>query len=71
MIFGVFKGYLICVCVFSMLNWFYPHQKWLIKTEGTYLFEIIYYGSNFLVDEFQNSKDLHSFGICYILVKIK
>jgi|TARA_B110000914_G_C15355842_1_gene396128 membrane protein required for colicin V production len=59
MIFGVFKGYLICVCVFSMLNWFYPHQKWLIKTEGTYLFEIIYYGSNFLVDEFPNSKDYY------------
>lgn len=59
MIFGIFKGYLICVCVFSMLNWFYPHQKWLIKTEGTYLFEIIYYGSNFLVDEFPNSKDYY------------
>ena len=59
MIFGIFKGYLICVCVFSMLNWFYPHQKWLIKTEGTYLFEVIYDGSNFLVDEFPNSKDYY------------
>ena len=59
MIFGIFKGYLICVCVFSLLNWFYPHQKWSIKTEGTYLFKIIYDGSNFLVDEFPNSKDYY------------
>ena len=57
--FGIFKGYLICVCVFSLLNWFYPHQKWSIKTEGTYLFKIIYDGSNFLVDEFPNSKDYY------------
>ena len=59
MIFGIFKGYLICVCIFSLLNWFYPHQKWSIKTEGTYFFEIVYDGSNFLVDEFPNSKDYY------------
>ena len=27
LIFGIFKGYVICVCIFSLLNWFYPHQK--------------------------------------------
>ena len=43
--FGIFKGYIICVCVFSLLNWFYPHQKWPIETQGTYSFEIIYKGS--------------------------
>ena len=59
LIFGIFKGYIICVCVFSLLNWFYPHQKWPIKTEGTYSFEIIYKGSNFLVEEFPNSKDYY------------
>ena len=57
--FGLFKGYLICVCLFSLLNWFYPHQKWSIKTEGTYSFEIIYKGSEFLVNEFPNSKDYY------------
>ena len=59
LIFGIFKGYLICVCFFSMLNWFYPHQKWPMKTEDAYLFEIIYDGSNFLVDEFPKSKDYY------------
>jgi len=59
LIFGIFKGYIICVCVFSLFNWFYPHKKWPIETEGTYSFQIIYKGSEFLVDEFPNSKDYY------------
>tara|TARA_Y100000590_G_C15669226_1_gene995665 strand:- start:1245 stop:1793 length:549 start_codon:yes stop_codon:yes gene_type:complete len=59
LIFGIFKGYIICVCIFSLLNWFYPHQKWPIKAEGTYTFNIIYKGSNFLIEEFPNSKDYY------------
>ena len=59
LIFGIFKGYVICVCVFSLFNWFYPHKNWPIETEGTYSFEIIYKGSEFLVDEFPNSKDYY------------
>ena len=47
-IFGIFKGYILCVCIFSLFNWFYPHEKWPIKTEGTYSFETIYKGSVFL-----------------------
>ena len=57
--FGIFKGYIICICVFSLFNWFYPHKNWPIETEGTYSFEIIYKGSEFLVDEFPNSKDYY------------
>ena len=59
LIFGIFKGYVICVCIFSLLNWFYPHQKWPLKAEGTYSFEIIYKGSEFLIEEFPNSKDYY------------
>ena len=59
LIFGIFKGYIICVCVFSLLNWFYPHKIWPIETEDTYSFELIYKGSEFLVDEFPNSKDYY------------
>ena len=59
LIFGIFRGYVICVCIFSLLNWFYPHQKWPLKAEGTYSFEIIYKGSKFLIDEFPNSKDYY------------
>ncbi len=59
LIFGIFKGYIICVCIFTLLNWFYPHQKWPIKTEDTYSYETIYKGSEFLIKEFPNSDDYY------------
>jgi len=59
LIFGIFKGYIICVCIFSLLNWFYPHNNWPIEAEGTYSFKIIYKGSEFLIEEFPNSKDYY------------
>ena len=59
LIFGIFKGYVICVCIFSLMNWFYPHQKWPIETEDTYSFQIIYKGSEYLIKEFPNSKDYY------------
>ena len=59
LLFGIFKGYIICVCVFSLFNWFYPHQKWPIETDDTYSFKIIYKGSEYLIDEFPKSKDYY------------
>ena len=59
LIFGVFKSYIVCVCIFTLLNWFYPYQKWSINTEDAYSFEIIYNGSKFLVKEFPNSEDYY------------
>tara|TARA_Y100000590_G_scaffold428846_1_gene540626 strand:+ start:129 stop:677 length:549 start_codon:yes stop_codon:yes gene_type:complete len=57
--FGIFKGYVICVCVFSLINWFYPHQKWPLEAEGTYSYQLIYKGSEFLIEEFPKSKDYY------------
>ena len=59
LVFGIFKSYVFCVCIFSLLNWFYPHQKWPVKTEGTYSFEIIYKGSELLIEEFPKSEDYY------------
>ena len=59
LIFGIFRGNVICVCIFSLLNWFYQHQKWPMETEDTYSFKMIYKGSEFLIDEFPNSKDYY------------
>ena len=59
LVFGIFKGYVICVCIFSLFNWFYPHQKWPLETDDTYSFKIIYKGSEFLIDEFPKSKDYY------------
>ena len=59
LIFGILKGYIICVCIFSLLNWFYPHQNWPIKAEDSFSFEKIYKGSKFLIDEFPDNKDYY------------
>jgi len=59
LVFGIFKGYVICVCIFTLLNWFYPHQKWPIKTEDAYTFDVIYKGSELMINEFPNSKEYY------------
>ena len=57
-LFGFFKGYIVCVCLFSILNWFYPYQNWGISAEDATSFNFIYKGSNILIEEFPSSEDL-------------
>ena len=56
-LFGIFKGYLVAVCIFSISNWFYPYQNWGISVEKSFSFEFINNGSKILVDEFPSSED--------------
>ena len=56
-LFGVFKGYVVCVCVFSILNWFYPYKNWGISAEDAISFNLIYTGSEILIEEFPSSED--------------
>ena len=58
LIFGFFKGYLVAVCLFSILNWFYPYQNWGISTEEAISFNMIKKGSEILVHEFPNNEDI-------------
>ena len=55
--FGFFKGYIVCVCLFSIFNWFYPYQNWGISAEDAISFELISKGSEILVEEFPSSED--------------
>jgi membrane protein required for colicin V production len=57
-LFGFFKGYVVAVCFFSLLNWFYPYEKWGISTTNAFSFNIVKKGSNLLIDEFPNYKDI-------------
>ena len=57
LIFGIFKGYIVSVCLFSILNWFYPYQNWGISTEDTISFNIVKKGSEILIEEFPNNED--------------
>ena len=56
-VFGFFKGYIVCVCLFSIFNWFYPHQNWGISTEDAISFNFISKGSEILIDEFPSDED--------------
>ena len=57
LLFGLFKGYVVSVCIFSILNWFYPYQNWGISTEKAFSFNFIKKGSEMLIEEFPNNKD--------------
>ena len=57
-LFGFFKGYIFTVCLFSLLNWFYPYEKWGISTTDALSFEVVKKGSDLLTDEFPDYKDI-------------
>ena len=56
-VFGIFKGYVVSVCIFSVLNWFYPYQNWGISAERALTFSFVKSGSDLLLDEFPSSED--------------
>ena len=56
-IFGFFKGYIVYVCLFSILNWFYPYQNWGISAEKAFSFELVNKGSEILIEEFPSGDD--------------
>ena len=56
-LFGFFKGYVVSVCLFSILNWFYPYQNWGISAEDAVSFNLISKGSEILIEEFPSSDD--------------
>jgi membrane protein required for colicin V production len=57
-LFGLFKGYVVAVCFFSLLNWFYSYEKWSISTTSAYSFKIVKKGSDLLIEEFPDYKDI-------------
>ena len=57
LIFGIFKGYIVSVCIFSILNWFYPYKNWGISAENAISFNIINKGSKILIEEFPSGED--------------
>ena len=57
-LFGFFKAYIVCVCLFSILNWFYPYKNWGISAEDAISFNFISKGSDMLINEFPSNEDL-------------
>ena len=56
-IFGFFKGYVVSVCLFSILNWFYQYEKWGISAKDAFTFNVVKIGSEMLIEEFPSSED--------------
>ena len=56
--FGIFKGYVFVVCIFSILNWFHSYEKWDISLKNSYFFPITEKGSQLLIEEFPSREDL-------------
>ena len=57
-LFGFIKGYIVSVCLFSILNWFYPYPNWGISVEKAFSFNLIWKGSEILINEFPSSEDI-------------
>ena len=57
LLFGFFKGYIVSVCLFTILNWFYPYQNWSISAENAVSFDIVKNGSDILIKEFPSNED--------------
>ena len=57
LLFGVFKGYIFSVAIFTLFNWFYPYDNWGISIEKAFFFELINNGREVLIEEFPNNDD--------------
>ena len=57
LLFGLFKGYIVSVCLFSVFNWFYPYQNWGISADDALSFNLVNKGSKILIEEFPSNKD--------------
>jgi|TARA_B110000881_G_scaffold130336_1_gene114580 membrane protein required for colicin V production len=57
-LFGMFRGYVVTVCLFSLLNWFYPYEKWGISTTDTLSFNVVKAGSDLIINEFPSYKNI-------------
>ena len=48
---------MVSVCIFSILNWFYPYKNWGISAEDAVSFNLINKGSEILIEEFPSSEE--------------
>ena len=56
--FGIFKGYVFIVCIFTVVNWFYSYEKWDMSLSKSFSFPIVEKGSKLLIEEFPSGNDI-------------
>ena len=58
--FGIAKGYIFAVCIFSIANWFYSYEKWDISINEAHFFNLVEKGSKILIEEFPGQDDIEN-----------
>ena len=56
-LFGFVKAYVIVVCLYTVANIIYNHDKWPINLENSFAFTWVEKGSNYLIKEFPDEKE--------------
>ena len=54
--FGFIRSYIVCVCLFSVIDIVYNYSKWPLNVDKSYIFPYLEKGSNYLVKEFPNEE---------------
>ena len=54
--FGFIRSYVVCVCLFSVIDIVYNYNKWPINVKKSYTFPYLEKGSNYLIKEFPNEE---------------
>jgi membrane protein required for colicin V production len=59
--FGFVRAYIIAICIFSGVHIVYNYDKWPINLDKSYTFPYLEKGSNYLLKEFPNEKNISRF----------
>jgi membrane protein required for colicin V production len=54
--FGFIRAYVVCVCLFTVIDIVYNYNKWPINIDKSYTFPYLEKGSNYLLNEFPNKE---------------
>jgi membrane protein required for colicin V production len=55
--FGFIRGYIICVCLFTCINYVYNHKNWELNINNSKTFSWVENGSNLLIKAFPSKND--------------
>ena len=55
--FGFIRGYIICVCLFTCINYVYNHKNWELNINNSKTFLWVECGSNLLIKVFPSKND--------------
>ena len=56
-LFGFFKAYVVCVCLFATADIVYNSEKWPFDNKKSFTFSYVEKGSNYLIKEFPSKKE--------------